>query len=116
MEDSLRRGFMAAFAVSGGVVFIAMHAHKRLLSDFINKMEFETKSSTGALKNVPKKKTKKVRFANVAAEEAYMKKHSPSPAVAACRNNGESLEAMPQNWQVLYKGILQHRNVIRGVN
>ncbi|KAH6830177.1 transmembrane protein [Perilla frutescens var. hirtella] len=110
MEDSLRRGFMAAFAVSGGVVFIAMHAHKRLLSDFINKMEFETKSSTGALKDVPKK----VRFANVAAEEASMKKHSPRPAVAACRNNGETLEAMPQNWQVLYKGILQHRNTIRG--
>lgn len=117
MEDSLRTGFMAAFAVSGGVVFIAMHAHNRLLSDFIKKMEFEMiKCSTGPLKDVPNKKTKKVRFsydvaAESTAEKAYTKKHPSIPAVAACRSNGEGLEAMPQNWQVLYKGILQRRNI-----
>lgn len=47
MEDSLKTGFMAVFAVSGSVVFLAMKAHNRLLSDFIKKMEFEIKTSTG---------------------------------------------------------------------
>jgi len=34
-------GFMAAFAVSGSVVLIARQVHKRLLSDFMKKMEVE---------------------------------------------------------------------------
>lgn len=47
MENSLGTGFMAVFAVSGSVVFLAMQAHKRLLSDFMMKMESEIKHSTG---------------------------------------------------------------------
>ncbi|KAL1545624.1 hypothetical protein AAHA92_22324 [Salvia divinorum] len=104
MDDSVRRGFMAAFAVSGGVVFLAMHAHNRLLSDFINKIEFQTKTSTGSSKDVA---TKKVRFAESKVEKYYEKKHRRE---AAFRNNCESFEAMPQNRQVLYKGIMQNRN------
>ena len=34
-------GFMAAFAVSGSVVLIARQVHKRLVSDFMKKFEFE---------------------------------------------------------------------------
>lgn len=34
-------GFMAVFAVSGSAVFIALQVHKRLLSDFMKKMESE---------------------------------------------------------------------------
>lgn len=26
-------------------------------------------------------------------------------------NNDENLDGMPQNWQVMYKGILQYRNL-----
>ncbi|KAI3443347.1 hypothetical protein Pfo_000012 [Paulownia fortunei] len=116
MDNSLKTGFMAVFAVSGSVVFLAMHAHKRLLSNFMKKMEFEIKNSTGAVKDEPKKK---VRFADdvaeSTAEKAYGRKHLSRPAAGSSRNNGETLEAMPQNWQVMYKGILQHRN-LRGYN
>ncbi|PIN07836.1 hypothetical protein CDL12_19593 [Handroanthus impetiginosus] len=104
MDNSLKTGFMAVFAVSGSVVFLAMQAHKRLLSNFIKEMEFEIKNPiTGAAKDEPKKK---VRFADeAAAEKTYGKKH---PVRAT---TGENLEGMPQNWQVMYKGILQYRNL-----
>jgi hypothetical protein len=41
MPGSMGLGFMAAFAVSGSVVLIARQVHKRLLSDFMKKMEVE---------------------------------------------------------------------------
>lgn len=41
MEGSVGAGFMAVFAVSGSVVFIAREVHKRLLSDFMKKIESE---------------------------------------------------------------------------
>ncbi|KAK6147347.1 hypothetical protein DH2020_018259 [Rehmannia glutinosa] len=119
MDNSLKTGFMAVFAVSGSVVFLAMHAHNRLLSNFMKKMEFEINNFTvGSVKDEPIKK--KVRFADdvveSTAEIAYGKKDpSRRAGAASCRKNGENLEAMPQNWQVMYKGILQHRN-IRGYN
>lgn len=34
-------GFMAVFAVSGSVVLVASQVHKRLLSDFMKKIESE---------------------------------------------------------------------------
>ncbi|TYJ12488.1 hypothetical protein E1A91_A11G354400v1 [Gossypium mustelinum] len=40
-SGSLRLGLMAVVAVSGSVVFIANELHKRLLSDFMKKIEFE---------------------------------------------------------------------------
>lgn len=40
-NNSLGIGFMAVFAVSGSVALLAMQVHKRLLSDFMKKMEFE---------------------------------------------------------------------------
>lgn len=62
----------------------------------------------GALKNASKKQKKKVRFADDVAAESTVEKHA---AAVAGRNSGESLEAMPENWQVLYRGILQNRNI-----
>ncbi|KAK9290417.1 hypothetical protein L1049_008586 [Liquidambar formosana] len=41
MGSSMGVGFMAVFAVSGSVVLIALQVHKRLLSDFMKKIEFE---------------------------------------------------------------------------
>ena len=41
MEGSVGVGFMAVFAVSGSVVFIAREVHKHLLSEFMKKIEFE---------------------------------------------------------------------------
>lgn len=39
--NSLGAGYMAVFAVSGSVVLVALQVHKRLLSNFMKKMEFE---------------------------------------------------------------------------
>ncbi|CAH2064316.1 unnamed protein product [Thlaspi arvense] len=73
MESSL--GFMAVFAVSGSVVFLASQFHKRLLSDYMEKFEFEIRSRD----NVVMKK--KVRFAADVVEPSgnnkeYRRRHS----------------------------------------
>ncbi|EOA25456.1 hypothetical protein CARUB_v10018794mg [Capsella rubella] len=73
MESSL--GFMAVFAVSGSVVFLASQFHKRLLSDYMDKFDFELRSQ----KNVVMKK--KVRFAADVVEPSannkeYRRRHS----------------------------------------
>ncbi|KAL2481754.1 hypothetical protein Adt_34720 [Abeliophyllum distichum] len=112
MENSLRTGFMAVFAVSGSVVFLAMQIHKRLLSDFMKKMEFEIGTATGCEKDRIRKK--KVRFSDDVVELSWddkerSKNHFSKPAFTS-RNEDENLEAMPPNWQVLYKGILKNRN------
>ncbi|CAA3012684.1 uncharacterized protein LOC111378777 [Olea europaea var. sylvestris] len=114
MENSLGTGFMAVFAVSGSVVFIAMQLHKRLLSDFMKKIEFEIGTAAEYGKDQVRKK--KVRFSDEVVElswndEERSKKHLSKPA----QNEDENLEAMPRNWQVLYKGILKNRNV-KGCN
>ncbi|KAL0426617.1 UNVERIFIED_CONTAM: hypothetical protein Slati_2836500 [Sesamum latifolium] len=119
MDSSLGTGFMAVFAASGSVVLLAMQVHKRLLSNFMKQMEFEFKNPTVEAKDEPKKK---VRFANeetVADQRSCGKKSMSRPAAAAGAaaryNNDQNLEGMPQNWQVMYKGILQDRN-LRGHN
>ncbi|RVW34776.1 hypothetical protein CK203_104435 [Vitis vinifera] len=55
-------GFMAVFAVSGSAVLIALQLHKRLLSDFMKKIE----SEIGGSGNYQAKK--KVRFAETVVE------------------------------------------------
>ncbi|KAL7092332.1 hypothetical protein ACP275_12G159600 [Erythranthe tilingii] len=114
MDSSLGSSFMAVFAVSGSVVLLAMQVHKRLLSNFMKKMEFEFQNSSGTVKSDSPKK--KVRFADesTANQKVWGKKYKGRPASGSNRNDGENLEGMPQNWQVMYKGILQYRN-LRGV-
>ncbi|CAH8268360.1 unnamed protein product [Arabidopsis lyrata] len=73
MESSL--GFMAVFAVSGSVVFLASQFHKRLLSDYMDKFDFEIRAQQ---KMVMKKK---VRFAADVVEPSgnnkeYRRRHS----------------------------------------
>ncbi|KAL2533453.1 hypothetical protein Adt_06804 [Abeliophyllum distichum] len=103
---------MAVFAVSGSVVFLAMQVHKRLLSDFMKKMEFEIGHATGSVKDQEPKK--KVRFADdvvlVSSEDqkACRKNHLQK---AISQNDGENIDGLPLNWQALYKGILQYRNL-----
>lgn len=41
MSNSMGVGFMAVFAVSGSVVLLVHQLHKRLLSDFMKKVESE---------------------------------------------------------------------------
>lgn len=47
MDSSMKTGLMAVCAVSGSVAFVAMQVHKRLLSKFMERMEFEITDSTG---------------------------------------------------------------------
>ena len=73
MESSL--GFMAVFAVSGSVVFVASQFHKRLLSDYLDKFELEIRSPDNAVIK------KKVRFAADVVEPSgnnkdYRRRHS----------------------------------------
>ncbi|CAI9783356.1 unnamed protein product [Fraxinus pennsylvanica] len=114
MKNSLGTGFMAVFAVSGSVVFLAMQIHKRILSDFMKKIEFEIGTATGGC-GKDRVRKKKVRFSDQVVElsrddKERCKKHLPKPAIHN-RNEDRNLEAMPQNWQVLYKGILKNRNL-----
>ncbi|XP_073279077.1 uncharacterized protein [Primulina huaijiensis] len=115
MENSLGTGFMAVFAVSSSVVFLAIKAHKRLLSDFLKKMEFEIKHPLGEAKDAGKKK---VRFSNDMVEYSATEKGYDDvllSSIPTSEKNDENLEAMPLNWQVMYKGILEHKN-LRGIN
>ncbi|XP_009115939.1 uncharacterized protein LOC103841167 [Brassica rapa] len=73
MESSL--GFMAVFAVSGSVVFVASQFHKHLLSDYLDKFELEIRSPENAVMK------KKVRFAADVVEPSgnnkeYRRRHS----------------------------------------
>ncbi|KAL1566090.1 hypothetical protein AAHA92_01736 [Salvia divinorum] len=108
MDSSMKIGLMAVFAVSGSVVFVAMQAHKHLLSKFMDKIEFEIGNSTetAAAKVEPKKK---VRFADdVAADRRACEKAAESDG-----NNDENLEALPENWQAMYREILHERNNLK---
>ncbi|KAL1291672.1 hypothetical protein HN51_060207 [Arachis hypogaea] len=130
METSMRFGLMAVFAVSGSMVLLVHQVHKRLLSNFMEKFEFEmgvlcphAKSNvTGCKKNQGKKK---VRFAKQVLEV-------PIESRGCCRRKitssqlsflaeevsvlekiqkwrrGPSLEdTMPPNRAALYRGILK---------
>ncbi|XVE96233.1 hypothetical protein REPUB_Repub02eG0204300 [Reevesia pubescens] len=114
-------GFMAVFAVSGSVVFIAREVHKRLLSDFMKKIEFELGAGSGKCQV-----KKRVRFADDVMEPScnnkeYRKRnHSLRLARQAKFVGGEDdhhhqvlemSDSMPLNRQVLYKGILQHKTL-----
>ncbi|GMI71129.1 hypothetical protein HRI_000782200 [Hibiscus trionum] len=97
-------GLVAVFAVSGGVVFIARELHKRLLSDFMKRIEFELCGRSGKCEA-----KKRVRFADDVMEEPSSRNKEYSKA-----KHGIDLEmsnSMPLNRQVLYKGILQYKTL-----
>ncbi|RWR82137.1 hypothetical protein CKAN_01084800 [Cinnamomum micranthum f. kanehirae] len=118
MASSNEVGLMAVVAaVSGSVVLVAMQAHKRLVSEFLKKFEFEL----GVGKDHPKKK---VRFSEEVLEPSANNKEyrrrpckiaaniNPIPTninftgVDFSRENGYD---MPLNRLALYKGIIEYR-------
>ncbi|KAI7737380.1 hypothetical protein M8C21_024794 [Ambrosia artemisiifolia] len=106
----IRSGFMTVFVVSGSVVILAHQFHKRLLSDFMTKMEFEL----GPCKSQTKKK---VRFFDeeLLAEKVDPMNLTPSVVVSTIGHGGgnkKCRKTMPLNWQVMYKGIINYRNSI----
>ncbi|KAH7675282.1 hypothetical protein IHE45_08G126200 [Dioscorea alata] len=64
MESLDCKGVMAVVAVSSSVAFVVIQAHKRLLSDFMDKvhLQFDHKEHHIQKREITKKK-KKVRFA-----------------------------------------------------
>ncbi|PWA80686.1 hypothetical protein CTI12_AA194200 [Artemisia annua] len=111
MDNEALTGFMTVFAVSGSVVILAHQFHKRLLSDFMTKMEFELGSSKNSTK-------KKVRFFNddlkiLSTDKQDLKKLMPKVAMSAleyCGDNKKCRKKMPLNWQVMYTGIINYKN------
>ncbi|KAF2289587.1 hypothetical protein GH714_037320 [Hevea brasiliensis] len=112
MTSSMGLGFMAAFAVSGSVVLIARQVHKRLVSDFMKKIEFELMGSRRC------QAKKRVRFAEDVIEPSsnnkqYRDRHLARTTEGRQMTNRSCstkvMEAMPVNRQILYKGILEYR-------
>ncbi|KAL5806359.1 hypothetical protein ACOSQ4_029092 [Xanthoceras sorbifolium] len=111
MEGSMGMGFMAIFAVSGSVVLLARQVHKRLLSDFMNKIECEL---CGSEKFSEVKK--KVRFAEDVMEPSsnnkeYRKKKQSTKAVRGEQLLKMDVENMPLNRQMLYRGIMEYNSL-----
>ncbi|KAM7262096.1 hypothetical protein ACFE04_021173 [Oxalis oulophora] len=130
-------GFMTVFAVSGSVVLIARQVHKRLVSDFMKKIEIEF---SGSSRNFDGKK--KVTFAENVIEPSsnnkeYRRKHSSIKPMTISKMDQHrhqyrqpyykmfkmeedvtlkpKLEdSMPLNRQVLYKGILEYKTLLKG--
>ncbi|CAH9117559.1 unnamed protein product, partial [Cuscuta europaea] len=119
MEISLRAGCMAVFAVSGSVVLLSLKAHKHLMSDFMNKIEFEF----GIVKG---ENEKKVRFSedeevlpsnkNGHDDHYPEKEKKRQESLSASLRRGvvddeKRFKSMPENWQALYRGIIQFRSL-----
>ncbi|MCL7027288.1 hypothetical protein MKW94_000761 [Papaver nudicaule] len=115
MESSV--GFMTVFAVSGSVVLVALQAHKRLLSDFMKKVELELGTAAAAAGVGKVQQKKKVRFADDVIEPSsnnkeYRKQRSRVLNMdRSCNSqcNQELENTMPENRRALYKGIVQSK-------
>ncbi|WJX79623.1 hypothetical protein P8452_62729 [Trifolium repens] len=130
MESSMRFGLMAVFAVSGSMVLLAHQVHKRILSNFMKKFEFEMsgiiypKKFNGHEKHHHLKK--KVRFAKQEMElpmenKSYIDHRN---VIRAQRVRAEQIwvmenvqkcgpkleDTMPPNRAVLYRGLMKYRH------
>ncbi|XP_058106752.1 uncharacterized protein LOC131250150 [Magnolia sinica] len=117
-------GLMAVVAISGSVALVALEAHRRLLAEFLKKVELEL----GAGRNNQHKK--KVRFADDVIEPSsnnkeYRKQHMK---ISTMMNGGddriqvtvgitgrdsikEIASSIPPNRLALYKGIIEQRMI-----
>ncbi|XP_027349349.1 uncharacterized protein LOC113860965 [Abrus precatorius] len=118
MDNSMRFGLMAVFAVSGSMVFLVHQVHKRLLSNFMEKFECEMGGKHQA--------KKKVRFAKQALENPLENKSCRRNVTRVRRVKAEEIwvienthkwrrvpkleDMMPPNRAVLYRGIMKYRN------
>ncbi|CAI8619762.1 unnamed protein product [Vicia faba] len=123
MESSMKLGMMAVFAVSGSMVLLAHQVHKRILSNFMKKFEFEM---GGHEKHNEAKK--KVRFAkNMKGVSMENKSNNNNrDEIRAQRMKDEQVwvienalksgcvhkleDTMPPNRAVLYRGIMNYRH------
>ncbi|KAF8403402.1 hypothetical protein HHK36_011504 [Tetracentron sinense] len=110
MDSPMGVGFMAVFAVSGSVALVALQLHKRLLSDFMKKMELQLGGAC------PSKK--KVRFADDVLEPSSNNKEYRNRCLRMPAR-GDRIPAtanilevnMPLNRCALYKGVIESRTL-----
>ncbi|CAO2827161.1 unnamed protein product [Amaranthus hypochondriacus] len=95
--NSLGTGFMTVFVVSGSMAFLALQLHKRLLSNFMKRIDFELGHENCESK-------KRVRFGENTKEEASSTEIDNKGKLGAEDGNG-----MPLNRLALYKGILKYK-------
>ncbi|KAG9451817.1 hypothetical protein H6P81_004721 [Aristolochia fimbriata] len=129
MSSSNGVGVMAVVAISGSVVLVAMQMHKRLVAEFMKKVEFQM----GGEKHRQQKK--KVRFADTVStpssstgNSSHRAAHRPPRPAAGGRHvatknrdatsspssEQETLSKIPANRLALYRGIMEYNRSIRG--
>lgn len=59
---------------------------------------------------------KKVRFADDDVAESAANRRVCEKAAESDKSNDENLEALPENWQAMYREILQQRNYLKTCN
>ncbi|CAL1370751.1 unnamed protein product [Linum trigynum] len=113
MENSMGVGLMAAFAVSGSVALISTQLHKRLISNFMDKIEVELGGRRRRIHHHKHKhhhkQGKKVRFAEEVMEFSPVSGNYEDSD--DYDDDGDLLGAMPVNRQMLYKGIMDERTL-----
>ncbi|KAK4281753.1 hypothetical protein QN277_013209 [Acacia crassicarpa] len=107
MGSPSRYGLVAVFSVSASVAVLLHHLHKRMVSDFINKLEFQI--SGNCEKGQGKKK---VRFAEKVIEVEAEEEEGKGYERREWREGCTKLEnVMPPNRAALYRGIIKNRTL-----
>lgn len=137
MTSSIGLGCMAAFAISAGSVILFAHQlNERLVSDFMKKVEFELmgmfpfllfssfqkdlslESIVNKVFDIGSKRgfqaKKRVRFAEDVIEPLPENEEDCDKHLLRITEDGEAMETMPVNRQILYKGILEYRTLQKG--
>ncbi|XP_027939486.1 uncharacterized protein LOC114193734 [Vigna unguiculata] len=130
MEKSMRLGLMAVVAVSGSMAILVQQVHKRMLSNFMKKFEYQMGGILYAhgQKNLcgPEKHeaNKKVRISKEALEDWSYGRGDRMITTRVGRIKAEQFwemenverdepkleKMMPTNRKVLYRGIMKYRN------
>ncbi|QCD98141.1 hypothetical protein DEO72_LG6g2859 [Vigna unguiculata] len=118
MEKSMRLGLMAVVAVSGSMAILVQQVHKRMLSNFMKKFEYQMGGPEKHEAN------KKVRISKEALEDWSYGRGDRMITTRVGRIKAEQFwemenverdepkleKMMPTNRKVLYRGIMKYRN------
>ncbi|KAI3979464.1 hypothetical protein MKX01_001656 [Papaver californicum] len=111
MENSV--GLMTVFAVSGSVVLFALQAHKRLLSDFMKKLELELGTAGLGKPSSNNKEYRRQQRSRLNIDRSSSSSSCNSQCQMINPDEEELESKMPQNRRALYQGILQSK-ILKG--